>query len=438
MDITIPKKDLLRLANRAKAVVSKKPTMPILSCVLLEADAETLTLKATDLTQSVRGTVPAEVRRQGSIALNASDLAVRVSAMPDGPILVSTDEKRATLKAAGSARRFTLETVAASEYPALPDPPEEAQRLDLSAERLKRLVALVAYAVSPDDTRANLSSLLVEWHQEGIRTVATDGHRLSKVEMPQTAETRASMLVPRAAALEFLRLADEARSAESQVVTLIVGEREVYLDAGGVLYGSKLVEAQFPAYSKVIPKPDGRHVATVPRALLADAIKAVSLAANDRTNGVHLVFAEGVLRVTSESPTSGDGADEVAADYAGPGLTIGVNGRYLLDVLGVLESTEVTIAHGGELDPLTLMPVGIEGEEFVGVVMPMRILGGCHATSKAGNADRGRESVAPTPCRLWRRGQRQDAAVRPPTDGQAEDAAAPRSRRCCCRGGLAH
>jgi DNA polymerase-3 subunit beta len=376
MDLTIPKKDLLRLANRAKAVVSKKPTMPILSCVLLEADAETLTLKATDLTRSVRGSVPAEVRRQGSVAVNASDLAVRVSAMPDGPILVSVKEDggQVTLKAAGSARRYTMAGVPGSEYPKLPDPPEEAQRLDLSAERLKRLVALVAYAVSPDDTRANLSSLLVEWHQEGIRTVATDGHRLSKVEMPQTAETRASMLVPRAAALEFLRLADEARSAESQVVTLIVGEREVYLDAGGVLFGSRLVEAAFPSYAKVIPQPDGRHVATVPRALLADAVKAVGLAANDRTGGIMLVFAEGVLRVTSESPTTGDGADEVAADYAGPGLTIGVNGRYLLDVLGVLESTDVAIAHGGDLDPLTLMPVGVEGEKFVGVVMPMRIL----------------------------------------------------------------
>lgn len=372
VDLTVAKKDLLRLANRATGVADKKNTMPVLACVLLEAD-EGLTVKATDLHQSVRGTVTAEVRRKGSVAVNARDLQARISAMPDGPVLVSADDKRVTLKAAGTARRYTMDLVPASEYPALPDPPEEAQRLDVSAERLRRLVGAVKHAISQDDTRANLNSMLLLWTHDKITTVATDGHRLAKCEHAHACESSARLLIPLKAVAEIERLASEVRGAESTIVQLVASERELFVEAGGVTFSTKLVEASFPSYDKVIPKQTKKR-ARIPRAATLDAVKAVKLAANDRTGGVKLTFAPGVLTITGESPTSGDGADEVAIDYDGPEVTVGVNGKYVEDLFPVADATDdLDVSLGGDLDPLRFDPSGVEGENFTAIIMPMRL-----------------------------------------------------------------
>jgi DNA polymerase-3 subunit beta len=105
-----------------------------------------------------------------------------------------------------------------------------------------------------------------------------------------------------------------------------------------------------------------------------DALRAVSLAASDRTGGVKLSIESGTMRITSESPESGDGFDEVPVEYAGNGMTIGFNAKYLLDVLAVLDDEEVDLLLSGELDPAVVRPAGeTDDRSFLGVVMPMRI-----------------------------------------------------------------
>jgi DNA polymerase-3 subunit beta len=127
MDVTVAKKDLLRLVSRAQAVADKKSTMPVLSNVLLHAEGTSLIVRATDLYLSVSGTITADVRRNGSVAVPARDLLDRVKAMPDGPLSLTSDNGSATvLKAVGSARRYTLHGVPGGEFPALPQPKEDA------------------------------------------------------------------------------------------------------------------------------------------------------------------------------------------------------------------------------------------------------------------------------------------------------------------------
>ena len=135
-------------------------------------------------------------------------------------------------------------------------------------------------------------------------------------------------------------------------------------------FSVKLVDAQFPPYAQVIPQNSERKV-RVPRAPLAEALRAVSIAASERTGGVKLTLAKGTMRISSESPESGDGFDEVPTDYSGPELTIGFNAKYFLDVLGALEEEEVVLGLSGELDPAVLRPAS--DRQFLAVVMPMRI-----------------------------------------------------------------
>jgi len=376
MDLVLPKKDLLKLVARCHGVADKKSAMPALANVLLAAEGNALRVSATDLYLSVSGQMNAEITRSGSIAVPAKDLFERVKAMPDGPVQVlATESAQTTLKAVGSPRRYTLHGIPGGEFPALPKPTPDAPSLELPVEQLALLMARTHFSISSDETRPHVNSALFEWAGDRVRMVTTDGHRLSKMEITVSGSSAtATMLIPLKAIHELRRLADEARGdRENPNVRITQSGPNAYFTLAGMQFSVKLVDAQFPPYQQVIPAGTERTV-RAPRAQLADALRAISLAANDRTGGVKLALAPNALRITSESPESGNGFDEVPIDYTGPELTIGFNAKYFLDVLGAIDEDDVALGISGELDPAVVRPASDSDEQsYVAVIMPMRI-----------------------------------------------------------------
>lgn len=376
MELVAPKKNLLRLLQRCQGVADKKSTMPVLANVLLSADGNLLNVAATDLYLSVNGSIEAEVQRAGSVALPARDLYERVKHMPDGPIQISVGNGAATvLKAVGSSRRYTLHGLPGSDFPALPKPAEDAAELSLSVQTLGQLIARTSFSISTDETRAHLNSALFECDNGVVRMVTTDGHRLSKMEIPvEGLSAKTTMLVPLKAITELKKILDEVTDhRDTTMVTISQTGPNAFFKLGGVDFSVKLIDAQFPPYEAVIPAMTDRAVRT-PRVQFKDALRAVSLAASDRTGGVKLGVADNALRITSESPESGNGFDEVAIDYDGPEISVGFNARYLLDVLNAIDEEEVTLGLSGELDPAVVRPAGDNGhDDYIAVVMPMRI-----------------------------------------------------------------
>lgn len=376
MDLVIPKKDLLRLVARCQGVADKKSAMPALANVLLAAEGNTLRVAATDLYLSVSGQTQAEIATSGSVAVPAKDLLERVKAMPDGPIqVIATEGAQTTLKAVGSPRRYTLHGIPGGEFPQLPKPSPDAPSLQLPVELLSLLIARTHFSISSDETRPHVNSGLFEWVGERVRIVSTDGHRLSKMEATVTGTSAtATMLIPLKAITELRRLADEARAEkDATTVTITQSGPNAFFSVAGMQFSVKLVDAQFPPYQQVIPQLSDRSV-RAPRTAFAEALRAVSLAASDRTGGVKLSVAPGTLRITSESPESGNGFDEVPVDYTGPEVTIGFNAKYFLDVLAAIDDDEVVLGISGELDPAVIRPGGEASDQsYVAVIMPMRI-----------------------------------------------------------------
>ncbi len=376
MELVAPKKNLLRLLQRCQGVADKKSTMPVLANVLLSADGNMLNVAATDLYLSVTGSIEAEVQRAGSVALPARDLYERVKHMPDGPIQISIGNGAATvLKAVGSSRRYTLHGLPGSDFPSLPKPAQDAAELSLSVQTLGQLIARTSFSISTDETRAHLNSALFECDNGVVRMVTTDGHRLSKMEIPvEGLGAKTTMLVPLKAISELKKILDEVTDhRDTTMVTISQTGPNAFFKLGGVDFSVKLIDAQFPPYEAVIPAMTDRAVRT-PRVQFKEALRAVSLAASERTGGVKLGVAENALRITSESPESGNGFDEVAVDYDGPEISVGFNARYLLDVLNAIDDEEVTLGLSGELDPAVVRPAGDNGrDDYIAVVMPMRI-----------------------------------------------------------------
>lgn len=379
MQVVVSKKDLFRILGRCQAVADKKSTMPVLGNVLLEVKGpDVLRLAATDLYLAMSGTLRAEVRSGGTIAVGARDLFERVRLMPEGQLALSTSDNSAlTIRAVGSARRFTLHGVPGEEFPVLPQPDPSAKSLTLDAHSLSRLIAGTHFSISTDDTRAHLNSALFEWDGEHVRMVTTDGHRLSRMDILKSGQhATTTMLIPLKGVLELKRLCEEtpgdAEGADAEIRIAQSGPN-AFFEIADLHFSVKLVDAQFPPYQQVIPE-QSEHSVRVPRVALSEALRAVSVAANDRTGGIKLSLDKGKMRFESESPESGEGFDEISLDYDGPPVAVGFNARYFLDVLGALDVDDVVLGVSGELDPAVIKPAEATSDAtYLAVVMPMRI-----------------------------------------------------------------
>jgi DNA polymerase III subunit beta len=382
MQVAVSKRDLVRTLSRCQGVADKKSTMPVLGNVLLEVTGtDQLRLAATDLYLSVSSSIHAEVEKGGSIAVGARDLLERVKMMPEGLITIaSTDTGSMTIRASGSARRYTLHGIPGEEFPALPQPDAAAASMVLSADTLQRLIATTHFSISTDETRLHLNSALFEWEGDRVRMVTTDGHRLSKAEILVSGKHGATtMLIPLKGVLELKRLCEEAKAEGksdgdgSSDITISQSGPNAFFRLAGFQFSVKLVDAQFPPYQQVIPPTTERSIAAS-REAIVDALRAVRVAASDRTGGVKLTTDRNLVRFASESPESGEGFDEVAVEFDGGEMTIGFNAQYFLDVLTAIDCEDVTIGLSGELDPVLLKPrMATDGMTYVAVVMPMRI-----------------------------------------------------------------
>ena len=375
MELSISKKDLLRGLARTHAVADRKSSMPILSNILLSADENgALRFAATDLYLAVNASAEARVKRGGSVAISARTLFDIVKNLPEGEVKLAVDKNHAVQLRSGKIK-FRIPGMPGEDFPPLPSP-GEAAFADLDATVLGQLIGLTQYSMSSDDTRPHLAGTLFESDGKVVRMVTTDGHRLSKAEVPSPGLTTFTMLVPQKGVLELKRLIedvrnDKTRPPEERVtvsVTSVGGN--AFFRGHEVQLSVKLADEQFPPYAKVIPQSHTRRVIAA-RELLVDSLKRISLVASDKSGGVRLILEPGKLEIISENPDVGEGSEELDVDFAGERVAIGFNARYLLEVLSALPDNEVALELGGELDPGVVKPA--TDNRFVGVIMPMRI-----------------------------------------------------------------
>ncbi len=379
MKIKSTKQNLLRILARIAPIADAKSTMPILSNVLLRADPDRLhgclTVAASNLQVAMHADLSVEVEEEGAICLPARDLLDRVKVMPEGEIRLETKGSQAIIKAKSSARCFTLHAIPAEEFPSLPELRDVQASYETSAIELSEILALTLFSVSDDASRAHLNSLSVTIGKDAIRAVSTDGHRLSMFLVGDEFETGREWLVPKASAQRLKALLDESpkSSDKPESVRLAQSGADLFATCGGFTMAVKLIsDQQFPPWRQVIPEDPG-SVATLNRAELMNAIKALMVTASDMSNGISFAFSAGKLKLKAEAADKGEGTDEIACQYAGKANEYGISGRYMLDVLGAIFADEVSLGLGEPLAPIRVEPVGkTAGRTHVAIVMPMR------------------------------------------------------------------
>jgi DNA polymerase-3 subunit beta len=377
MELKIAVQELSRALSRSQGIVEKKSTMPILSHVLLEARKPgELVVSATDLDISVSGTYAkdVEVAKDGGLAVSARHLFDIVKALPE-PTVTLKRQQNNYLEIRSGAAEFRIVGLPAEDFPALPRF-DKVPFVQLDPALLLGLVERTAFAVSTDETRYNLNGVYFEPSAGALRLVATDGHRLALAEAPVEGDfkLKKGVILPKKGIYELRKLLGEAVEGAEDAPRGELGfaENSAVFRRPGVVLVMRLIEGTFPDYRQVIPK-GGEKVAVAGRERLLQTLRRVSLLSSEKSNAVKLDLANDNLRVAAQNPDLGEAKEDLPVQYAGEPLKIGFNARYLLDVLAVLDSSDVRLELADDLSPGVLKPEGEGQAAFTAVVMPMRI-----------------------------------------------------------------
>jgi DNA polymerase-3 subunit beta len=205
---------------------------------------------------------------------------------------------------------------------------------------------------------------------DSMTLVATDGHRLALVTAPREAKggEEDKPILPKKTLGELGRLLLE----DDGDITYERGENHLFFQVGGRLLISRMIDGQFPAYERVIPKGNDKHI-EFERDRLTNAVRRVALLSNERSRAVKFQVEKGKVDVTSSSPDLGEAHETLPVDYSGGSMQICFNAQYVLDFLSAVSSDVVSLDLKDEVSQAVMKPVGVEGYDYTYVIMPRRV-----------------------------------------------------------------
>ncbi|HEX8164823.1 MAG TPA: DNA polymerase III subunit beta [Beijerinckiaceae bacterium] len=372
MKVTVERAALLRSLGHVHRVVERRNTIPILSNVLLRGDGEGLRLKATDLDIEVTETIPADAAQGGATTVPAHVIYDIVRKLPEGAqVSLETAGDSGQMQIRSGRSRFMLQALPESDFPDLAAG-EMPFRFSLSPADLRRLIDKTQFAISTEETRYYLNGIFFHTVETGgatmLRAVATDGHRLARVDVPapQGAEGMPGVIVPRKAVAEIQKLIE----AGEESVGIELSSSKIRVTFGGVVLTSKLIDGTFPDYQRVIPTGNDKRL-TVERDEFARAVDRVSTISSERGRAVKLALNEGRLVLSVTNPDSGSATEELEVDYEAAPLDVGFNARYLLDITSQLDGDTALFRLADPGSPTLIQDR--DASPALYVLMPMRV-----------------------------------------------------------------
>ena len=369
MRLTISREKLQEGLNAVTASIPGKTTLPVLANILVETTDRGIKLSGTDLDIAVSTEVVADVETPGAVTIPAKKLSEIARELPPAPVRIAAiGEQRITLECGRS--RFKLLGLPRDEFPTFP-----AVRFDESwrirSGDLQKLISHTAFAVSTEESRPILNGVLWELRPDRMSMVATNGHRLAKMNVPIASDSAPSndFIVPPKALEQVRRLFPAEEELE-----IGRGENHIGFRSPFTAVYTRLIEGPYPNYEQVIPK-DNDRVAIADKASLVSALKRMSVVASDQTHRIRLSFNAGMLKFSVQTPDLGEAQDELPIRFSGDQLDIGFNASYLLEILRYIPTDDVRITLKAPERAATLEPEGwTDPASYLCLVMPLRLV----------------------------------------------------------------
>lgn len=372
MKLTLERSDLLNALSHVQNVVERRNTIPILSNVLMSADAGALTLTATDLDIEAVDTADASVADGGAVTAPAHTLFDVVRKLPTGAeVELELQPENQRLAIRSGRANFALPTLPATDFQTMQGD-GDGTVFEVDAASLRRLIDKTRFAISTEETRYYLNGVYLHGLESGgqavLRTVATDGHRLALAEIPapEGAEALAGVIIPRKAIGEIRRLIESLDGG----VQMAVSDSKIVVRAGRAVLTSKLIDGSFPDYARVIPQSNEKKL-VIDNKLFEAAVDRVATVSAERSRSVKLSLGDDRLTLAVNHAETGQGNEELEASYAADAMEVGFNAKYLLDVAGQIEAAEAEFLFNDPASPALVLDPNDPAARYV--LMPLRV-----------------------------------------------------------------
>jgi DNA polymerase-3 subunit beta len=369
MRFTISREKLQEGLGAVGASIPGKTTLPVLANILVETTEKGIRLSGTDLDIAVSTEVAADIESNGAITIPARKLTEIARELPPAPVKIATaGEQRVTLECGRS--KFKLLGLPRDEFPTFPVVRfQESWRI--RSGELQKLISHTAFAVSSEESRPILNGVLWELRPEFMRMVATNGHRLAKMEVPiKSAGAPGTDLIVPPKALEQIRRLFPA----DEELEIARGDNHLGFRSPFTAVFTRLIEGPYPNYEQVIPR-DNDRVGLVDKVALISALKRMSVIASDQTHRIRMSFNAGMLKFSVQTPDLGEAQDELPVRFTGDALDIGFNANYLLEILKYMPTDEVRMTFKAPERACTIEPEGwSDPAKYLCLVMPLRLV----------------------------------------------------------------
>jgi len=369
MRLTISREKLQEGLAAVGAIVPAKSTLPVLNNILVEAVDRSIRFSSTDLDIGVTTEIAADVIEKGGITIPAKKLIDIARELPPTPVqLSSIGEQRLVLDCGRS--HFKILGLPQSEFPAFPNV-KFTQNWRILSAHLQQLIGHVAFGVSTEESRPILNGILWEVKADSMAMVATNGHRLARMQIEQHVPKGniGDLIIPPKALDQIRRLfpADEE-------LEIGKGENHLAFRSPFTTVYTRLIEGPYPPYDQVIPRDNDKTV-IIDKIALISALRRMSVIASDQTHRIRMTFNAGILRFSVQTPDLGEAQDELAVRYTGDPLDIGFNANYLLEILRYMPTDEVKMTLKAPERAATIEPEAwTEDAKYLCLVMPLRLV----------------------------------------------------------------
>jgi len=371
MKFTLERAALLKSLGHVQSVVERRNTIPILANVLIRASGNDVSFAATDMEIEINETVAGQVSKGGAVTAPAHTLYEIVRKLPEGAQVEVSAAASNQLTLSSGRSHFKLGCLPVDDFPKMPEG-DLKQKFSLSAADLRALIDRTRFAISTEETRYYLNGIYLhtakQKNVEVLRAVATDGHRLARVEMAAPAGSKGmpGIIVPRKTVNEVRKLIDETAGN----VEIALSEAKVRFTMDGVVITSKLIDGTFPDYERVIPVGNDKMM-EVNSHEFAAATDRVATISSEKSRAVKMSLTPGHLVLSATSPEAGSATEELEVRYEGGLLDVGFNARYLLDIMRQMEGEAARFALADATAPAIIQDIADPSALYV--LMPMRV-----------------------------------------------------------------
>mgnify|MGYP000865079853 CR=1 FL=1 len=366
MKFSFDRDSMIKEISIAQEIITNKSPISILSNILLEAQNNTLTIKASDTSVNFITHIPVEVQEEGTTTIYCDKFMSILTSLPQGEVEFEQEDIKVTIKPISKKIKFQLKSIASDKFPEIAST-EAVPFFEVPAKDLKEMICQTVFAVSDDGNRYFMTGVFFTKKEDNLIMVATDGRRLSFIQKPiaQSIPDFTPSIVP----VKILNCILKNAASEGTISVAVV-DKMVFVKFGNYEFSSLLLDGQFPNYQRVIPEKQSFSF-QVQKNDLENALKRTALMIDKKICRILFKVSPGVLKLVSPESDIGTADEEIPCRYDGNEIDLALNYRYIEDPLKVINAENVVFEFTEAMKAITLRPE--PSSDYLHIIMPMNL-----------------------------------------------------------------